>query len=239
MKEEEFLLKWNNHQSNFIDVFRELLCNDSFVDVTLVCGGQPISGHKVVLAACSPLLHRILHENPCKHPVIILSDVKARDMKSIMRFIYQGEVSVSQSELASFLRTADNLQIKGLAEDKHCFKEEKKRKECSSSFRDGEKANKKTKLIENNNNGGIILSSKPKDSHNSSQKGRNRINNVQNSSLVMSNIVVPAQSLTKTLQLTNPCTDEVGDEDAYSSNIHNNGEDNYKANGTDNAVSNF
>ncbi|XP_064109997.1 transcription factor Ken-like isoform X2 [Macrobrachium nipponense] len=134
MNEEEFLLKWNNHQTNFVDVFNHLLRDDSFVDVTLVCGGEAVLGHKMVLAACSPLLHRILRDNPCKHPVLILSDVPAEDMRAMMKFIYQGEVSVSQSELASFLKTADNLQIKGLAEDKekdkeHKSKEERKRKD--------------------------------------------------------------------------------------------------------------
>ncbi|MCL4136029.1 UNVERIFIED_CONTAM: hypothetical protein GTU68_010884 [Idotea baltica] len=128
--EEEFLLKWNNHQSNLIGVFKEWLRDESFVDVTLVCGGEAVSGHKVVLAACSPLLNRILHDNPCRHPVVILNNVCSGDMKALLKFIYQGEVSVSQSELASFLRTADNLQIKGLAEDKE--KDDRKRKEKDS-----------------------------------------------------------------------------------------------------------
>ncbi|ROT64176.1 putative protein bric-a-brac 2 isoform X3 [Penaeus vannamei] len=91
MSEEEFLLKWNNHQTNFVDVFNELLRDESFVDVTLVCGGEAVPGHKMVLAACSPLLHRILRDNPCKHPLVILSDVPARDMRAMMKFIYQGE----------------------------------------------------------------------------------------------------------------------------------------------------
>lgn len=124
--EEEFLLKWNNHQSNLIGVFKDWLQDESFVDVTLVCGGEAVSGHKVVLAACSPLLNRILHDNPCRHPVVILNDVCSTDMKALLKFIYQGEVSVSQSELASFLKTAENLQIKGLAEERD---EEKKRKD--------------------------------------------------------------------------------------------------------------
>ncbi|KAL7642640.1 UNVERIFIED_CONTAM: hypothetical protein RMT77_007204 [Armadillidium vulgare] len=123
---EEFLLKWNNHQSNLIGVFKDWLQDESFVDVTLVCGGEAVSGHKVVLAACSPLLNRILHDNPCRHPVVILNDVCSTDMKALLKFIYQGEVSVSQNELASFLKTADNLQIKGLAEGRD---EEKKRKD--------------------------------------------------------------------------------------------------------------
>ncbi|XP_071541598.1 uncharacterized protein [Panulirus ornatus] len=179
MSEEEFLLKWNNHQSNFVDVFNELLRDESFVDVTLVCGGEAVPGHKMVLAACSPLLHRILRDNPCKHPLVILGDVSARDMRAMMKFIYQGEVSVSQSELASFLKTADNLQIKGLAEDKEKEKEEKKRKDKDSDRLDGRPSNKRQRTLESR----TTDSSSPlpsrshkslNDSHSSSHKSRNR-----------------------------------------------------------------
>lgn len=144
MNEEEFLLKWNNHQTNFIDVFNELLQDESFVDVTLVCGGEAVPGHKMVLAACSPLLHRILRDNPCRHPLVILGDVPAGDMRAIMHFIYQGEVSVSQSELASFLKTADNLQIKGLAENRESSgREERKRKDKDGDRLDSGRPNNK------------------------------------------------------------------------------------------------
>ncbi|KAK7071947.1 hypothetical protein SK128_025553 [Halocaridina rubra] len=108
----------------------------------------------MVLAACSPLLHRILRDNPCRHPVLILGDVPAGDMRAMLKFIYQGEVSVSQSELASFLKTADNLQIKGLAEDKekekdreHKSKEDRKRKDKDSSDRsEGRSSHKRQRL---------------------------------------------------------------------------------------------
>ena len=206
MNEEEFLLKWNNHQNNFIDVFRELLRNDSFVDVTLVCSGQPISGHKVVLAACSPLLHRILHDNPCKHPVIILSDVRSKDMRAVMRFIYQGEVSVSQSELASFLRTADNLQIKGLAEDRE--KDDKKRKLNSKEDEntDSKRATSSAKRQKNNiintfstNYSGNVStnynSKSQKDSHSSSSH-KKHIHVIESSnSSTSSSPLVPTKSL--------------------------------------------
>ncbi|XP_042216531.1 broad-complex core protein isoforms 1/2/3/4/5-like isoform X4 [Homarus americanus] len=179
MSEEEFLLKWNNHQSNFVDVFNELLKDESFVDVTLVCGGEAVPGHKMVLAACSPLLHRILRDNPCKHPLVILGDVPARDMRAMMKFIYQGEVSVSQSELASFLKTADNLQIKGLAEDKEKEKEEKKRKDKDSDRLDGRPSNKRQRTSDSRttDTSSPLPSRSHKslnDSHSSSHKSRSR-----------------------------------------------------------------
>ncbi|XP_063594793.1 protein tramtrack, beta isoform-like isoform X1 [Penaeus indicus] len=179
MSEEEFLLKWNNHQTNFVDVFNELLRDESFVDVTLVCGGEAVPGHKMVLAACSPLLHRILRDNPCKHPLVILSDVPARDMRAMMKFIYQGEVSVSQTELASFLKTADNLQIKGLAEDKEKEKEERKRKDKDGDKTEGRVSNKRQRTAEprTTENSSPLPSRSHKalnDSHSSSHKSRSK-----------------------------------------------------------------
>lgn len=56
-----------------------------------------------------------LQDNPCKHPVVILKDVNQDDVKALLNFVYQGTVYISEKKLASFLRTAELLQIRGLA----------------------------------------------------------------------------------------------------------------------------
>ena len=57
--------------------------------------------------------------NPCQHPVFFLKDVLYSDLAAIIEFVYTGEVNVSQSDLSGFLKTAEMLQVKGLAnEDK-------------------------------------------------------------------------------------------------------------------------
>lgn len=53
-------------------------------------------------------------ENPCQHPVIILKDVLAEDIISLLSYMYQGEVFIEESKLSSFLHTAALLQVKGL-----------------------------------------------------------------------------------------------------------------------------
>ena len=58
----------------------------------------------------------ILQANPCKHPIVILRDVKEADMRALLRFIYHGEVQLEESRLADFLKTADTLQIQGLSD---------------------------------------------------------------------------------------------------------------------------
>ncbi|XP_063605870.1 protein bric-a-brac 1-like isoform X1 [Penaeus indicus] len=116
MNQDQFLLKWNNHQNNFVEVFSFLRTQDAFVDVTLACDGKTFSAHKVVLSACSPYFQTLFQTNPCKHPIVFLKDVKGQELEALIEFIYKGEVSVSQSELASLISTAENLKIKGLAE---------------------------------------------------------------------------------------------------------------------------
>ena len=34
-----------------------------------------LQGHKVILSACSPYFKKILRDNPCRHPVLILNDM--------------------------------------------------------------------------------------------------------------------------------------------------------------------
>uniref|UniRef100_A0A182M676 BTB domain-containing protein n=1 Tax=Anopheles culicifacies TaxID=139723 RepID=A0A182M676_9DIPT len=53
MSVQQYCLRWNNHQPNFISVFSTLLHNESLVDVTLAAEGRQLQAHKVVLSACS------------------------------------------------------------------------------------------------------------------------------------------------------------------------------------------
>lgn len=54
MTSQRFCLRWNNHQSNLLSVFDQLLQDESFVDVTLAVDGRNLKAHKIVLSACSP-----------------------------------------------------------------------------------------------------------------------------------------------------------------------------------------
>lgn len=66
----------------------------------------------------------ILQENPSKHPIIILKDVAYSHLQAILEFMYAGEVNVSQEQLPAFLKTADRLKVKGLAEAPQAIKRE-------------------------------------------------------------------------------------------------------------------
>ncbi|XP_022247512.1 protein tramtrack, beta isoform-like isoform X2 [Limulus polyphemus] len=116
MGTQQFCLKWNNHHSNMLSVFEQLLSNEALVDVTLACEGHSLKAHKVVLSACSPFFQALFVDNPCKHPIVIMKDMRYVDMKAIIDFIYHGEVNVSQDQLSALLKTAETLKVKGLAE---------------------------------------------------------------------------------------------------------------------------
>lgn len=47
MASQRFCLRWNNHQSNLLSVFDQLLHAETFTDVTLAIDGQTLKAHKV------------------------------------------------------------------------------------------------------------------------------------------------------------------------------------------------
>ncbi|XP_065092205.1 zinc finger and BTB domain-containing protein 9-like [Ochlerotatus camptorhynchus] len=118
-QEQQFCLRWNNYHSNLSTVFDQLLQAESFVDVTLIGEGRPIKAHKMVLAASSPYFQTIFQETPCKHPVVIINDVKWEELKALVDFMYRGEINVAQEQIRPLLNLAQMFQIRGLTDVSH------------------------------------------------------------------------------------------------------------------------
>jgi len=116
--DQQFYLRWNNHQSTLIQNFDTLLESGTLVDCTLVAEGKTLKAHKVVLSACSPYFECLVREHYDKHPVFILKDVKFKELKAMMDYMYRGEVNISQDQLAALLKAAESLHIKGRSESK-------------------------------------------------------------------------------------------------------------------------
>ncbi|XP_043245959.1 protein bric-a-brac 1-like isoform X1 [Amphibalanus amphitrite] len=114
---QKFCLKWNNFQTSVTSVFDNLRQDGELVDITLCCEGRKIKAHRMMLSACSPYFRDLLKENPCQHPVFFLKDASFVDLVAVVEFVYKGEVNVTQGQLASFLKTAEMLQVRGLAGD--------------------------------------------------------------------------------------------------------------------------
>jgi len=116
MSTEQFCLRWNDFHKTITSTFSDLRDDDEFLDVTLVCDGDIVRAHKLVLSACSPLFRIMLKKNSHPQPMIFLRGIRFPDMVAILNFMYHGEVNVNQEDLQNFLAAAEELRIKGLSE---------------------------------------------------------------------------------------------------------------------------
>lgn len=141
---ELFSLKWNNFQKNVSNQFEKLREDEDLVDVTFACDGKMIGVHKLILFACSPYFKELLKvfffhcemkliffinhfffvfkQNKGSHSIFYMNHVKFEILKAIVDYMYLGEVEIRNDNLQEFMKTAENLQIRGLTSEKDLFK---------------------------------------------------------------------------------------------------------------------
>ena len=124
---EKFSLIWNDFQENISSAFSNL--RDNLTDVTLISeDGQHMEAHKIILSASSPFFMNLLKISKHPSPLIYLKGFKAKDLHSILDFMYHGVAEIYQENLDAFLAVAEELQLKGLTgEDKEHKKEVEKK----------------------------------------------------------------------------------------------------------------
>ncbi|KAK8722991.1 hypothetical protein OTU49_011986, partial [Cherax quadricarinatus] len=113
-----YLLKKETH---CITVLDQLLRDDTYTDVTLTAEGQSLKAHRVVLCLASPYFCQVLSRELNMHCVVLLGNVKFSELRNIIRFIYTGEATVDASELESFMRIAEMLEISSLCDALKCI----------------------------------------------------------------------------------------------------------------------
>jgi len=113
---DKFCVHWNGFESNISSVFQELRKENVFFDVTLACEDEQVQAHRAILYACSTFFRTVLCQNQHEHPLLFLKGIKYSNLISILDFMYQGQVSVAQDELSSFLAVAEDLKVIGLAQ---------------------------------------------------------------------------------------------------------------------------
>ena len=59
--------------------------------------------YKLVLSTCSEYFEEIFERTQCKHPVIVLKDIKHEELEALLNYMYLGEVNVLQAELAGLI----------------------------------------------------------------------------------------------------------------------------------------
>lgn len=116
MSGEKFALRWNDFESNICQAFKGLRDEKELCDVTLACeDDHEVNAHRVILASCSPFFAKIFKRYKDK-PLLYLKGVSWQHLQSLLNFMYLGQVSVAQDDLASFLSTAEDLQVSGLTQ---------------------------------------------------------------------------------------------------------------------------
>uniref|UniRef100_A0A182WGA6 Bmp-induced factor n=1 Tax=Anopheles minimus TaxID=112268 RepID=A0A182WGA6_9DIPT len=82
----------------------------------MLFSGTVFNAHKVILAACSKNFADLFERAPVGtgQICVMLEATSADNMHALLEFMYKGEVHVSQKALESFLKAAENLQVKGL-----------------------------------------------------------------------------------------------------------------------------
>ena len=97
---------------NFISQHLNESYRDTY-DVTLVSDDcTQFQAHKVVLGAASPLLRKILLDNPHHHPLVYLQGIHHQELGSILHFIYKGQAKFPRNRLSKILKNIKELQIK-------------------------------------------------------------------------------------------------------------------------------
>ncbi|XP_012270171.1 modifier of mdg4-like [Orussus abietinus] len=116
MREETMLnLKWDSFPLQLAHSLDSCYEKQQFVDVSLVCkDGTVLKCHKMVLAHSSSFFRRLLEVNDHPYPMIILHDIEADDLKTILNFMYCGEIQVVRSDVGRLLRIAEILEVRGL-----------------------------------------------------------------------------------------------------------------------------
>lgn len=69
-----------------------------------------------MLASCSSVLLSLLSDCAHPHPMVYLRGLALAHLLPILDFMYRGEARVEQEDLADFLKTAEELGVKGLTE---------------------------------------------------------------------------------------------------------------------------
>ena len=118
---ENFELKWNDFGDSICSSFQELRRGSDFSDVTLVSSeGERVEAHKLILSLASSFFKEVLasqHQPHHQATLVFMRGVDSVNISHMVDFIYHGKVKIEQDLLQSFLALAQELGVKGLAND--------------------------------------------------------------------------------------------------------------------------
>ena len=150
-------LAWSDYLTKISNSFITHQADGLFTDVTLVSDdNHQVSAHRLVLCAGSEYFRNILEDKKHPHPMLCLDGISSGDLNNILDYIYKGELLISRSSLASFLKIATKLKCSGLNGDYECYEEIK---DDTELFQDSDNLNiEDTTYMTKENEGAIDIS---------------------------------------------------------------------------------
>lgn len=118
MEEEEFNLKWSGYSDHLTQVLQDLMMNQTFTDVTLVCDDKvQLKAHKIVLTSSSGFFQSILTDVIESNHIIYMRNVNHQEMEAVLKFMYLGEASFMKERSKEFIKVALDLELKAICQD--------------------------------------------------------------------------------------------------------------------------
>ncbi|CAG0901746.1 unnamed protein product [Darwinula stevensoni] len=112
---DNYNLRWNSHHAEMFTGFSQLRSREHLMDVTLTCERQAFRAHKLVLSAGSGYFEQMFCRDTNPSPVMYFFGVEMHLLKSLIDFMYTGEVDVPSGDLERFIRLAEALEVKGIS----------------------------------------------------------------------------------------------------------------------------
>ncbi|XP_064097227.1 protein abrupt-like [Macrobrachium nipponense] len=116
MEGELLCLKWRDHYSSLFRTLSSVRKKEVYCDATIACDGRFYPVHKFVLSTCSDYFEQMFEVGEQKNLMIVITDIGCEELETLLDYMYFGEVNVLQSDLNTFMKAAERLRIKGLAE---------------------------------------------------------------------------------------------------------------------------
>ena len=115
MHTEKICLKWNQFEEKIKLSFKDLRKEKKLFDVTLATDdGFQIQAHRIILSAGSDFFSDIFSNYSQPNMLVYLKGIGRTAIENLTNFLYNGETSVPQNELNTFLEAAHELKVKGL-----------------------------------------------------------------------------------------------------------------------------
>ena len=106
-------LPQNSRQdSHWNQTIADLYLNEHLSDVKLICDGQAFPSHKFILS-CQSEVFKTMFIYPESGPEIVIDDVSAETMKSVLKFLYTDNLKHDEIN-GELLRVADKYNFKAL-----------------------------------------------------------------------------------------------------------------------------